>query len=113
MHRTFAAGAVILILLSALIGPKISSVLAQDTRPTVVATFSIVGDVVRNVGSDRVNLVVLVGADGDTERYEPTPGDAQTLSKATMIFENGLGSEPWLNRLYGGSGSSGQRVRIS
>jgi ABC-type Zn uptake system ZnuABC Zn-binding protein ZnuA len=72
-----------------------------------------VGDVVARVGGDRIDLTVLVGANGDTERYEPTPSDSQALSAAAVIFENGLGSEPWLDRLYAGSRSTAQRVRIS
>src|SRR4051794_7595015 len=86
---------------------------AQPSRLQVVATFSIVGDLVQNVGGDRISLTTLVGADGDTERFEPTPADARALSQATVILENGLGSEPWLDRLYAASGSRAPRVRIS
>lgn len=86
---------------------------AMQTRLRVVATFSIIGDLVRNVGGDRIALTTLVGADGDTERYEPTPGDARALGSADLILENSLGSEPWLDRLYSASRSSAARIQVS
>ena len=86
---------------------------AMQTRLRVVATFSIVGDLVRNVGGDRIALTTLVGPDGDTERYEPAPADARALGSAELIFENSLGSEPWLDRLYSASRSSAARVQVS
>jgi len=94
------------------LGPAVPAAAAQD-RLKVVATFSVVGDLVQRVGGDAIDLTVLVGANGDTERYEPTPSDAQAISNAAVIFQNGLGSEPWLDRLYAGSRSTAQRVRIS
>ena len=86
---------------------------AQANRIRVVATFSIVGDLAQNVGGDRVELTTLVGKDGDTERYEPTPADARALQQANVVLENGLGSEPWLDRLYNASGSRAPRIRVS
>src|SRR5438093_13560396 len=84
-----------------------------QARPRIVATFSLVGDVVRVVGGDRIERATLVGPDGDTERYEPVPSDAQAIASASLIFENGLGSEPWLDRLYAASRSSARRVQTS
>ncbi len=113
MQRTLAQITAVFLVLAAFVGFNIPNAEAQDSQPRVVATFSVVGDLVQNVGSDRINLVVLVGPDGDTERYEPTPGDSQALTNAAIVFENGLGSEPWLNRLMAGSRSNAQRVRVS
>jgi zinc/manganese transport system substrate-binding protein len=79
-------------------------VLAQD-RVAVVATFSILGDLVKNVGGDRVAVATLVGPDGDVHVYSPTPADAKTLSAAKAVFVNGLGLEGWMTRLIGASGS--------
>jgi ABC-type Zn uptake system ZnuABC Zn-binding protein ZnuA len=111
--RRLAAWLVALSIIPSFASAGAAPAAAQDARPNVVATFSVVGDLVQRVGGDRINLTVLVGADGDTERYEPTPGDAQALASAAIVFENGLGSEPWLDRLYAGSRSSAQRKRIS
>lgn len=72
--------------------------MAQDKLP-VVATFSVLGDMVANVGGDRVSVTTLVGADGDAHVYEPTPADAQAVAGAKAVFVNGLAFEGWLDRL--------------
>jgi zinc/manganese transport system substrate-binding protein len=53
---------------------------AQPSRLKVVATFSILGDFVREVGGDRVELVTLVGPNGDAHVYSPTPADGRQLA---------------------------------
>jgi zinc/manganese transport system substrate-binding protein len=77
---------------------------AQD-RLNVVASFSILGDFVRNVGGDRVNVTTLVGPDGDVHVYSPTPADAKKIADAKLVIVNGLGLEGWLPRLVQSSGS--------
>ena len=83
--------------------------LAQDqsTQPRlkVVASFSIIGDFVRNVGGDRVELTTLVGSDGDVHVYSPTPKDAAKIADAKLLVINGFGLEGWLPRLLQASGS--------
>ena len=71
---------------------------AQE-RLKIVASFSIIGDFVRNVGGDRVSITTLVGPDSDAHVYSPTPADAKKLADAKLIFVNGLGFEGWLPRL--------------
>jgi len=76
----------------------------------VVASFSILGDMVKTVGGDRVEVTTIVGANQDTHVYEPKPKDAKILSKARMVFINGLGFEGWMERLVEASGFKGQMV---
>ena len=83
---------------------------AYADKINVVATISIIGDVVKNVAGDAVNLVVLVGPDGDAHEYEPIPADSVNISKAQVIFENGLHLEHWLDKLYSASGSKAKRT---
>lgn len=82
---------------------------AQD-RPggklNVVATFSILGDFVKNVGGERVDLSVLVGPGGDIHVYTPAPADARTIAEAQLVVVNGLGLEGWLPRLIKSSGGN-------
>lgn len=73
-------------------------------RLDVVASFSILGDFVRNVGGDRVNVTTLVGPDGDAHVYTPTPADAKRITDAKLVFVNGLGFEGWLPRLAKSAG---------
>jgi zinc/manganese transport system substrate-binding protein len=77
---------------------------AQD-RLNVVASFSILGDLVRHVGGDRVNVSTLVGPNGDVHVYTPAPADAKRIADARLVFVNGLGLEGWLPRLVQSSGS--------
>jgi len=77
---------------------------AQD-KLTAVATFSILADVVKNVGGDRVAVTALVGPNSDAHVYQPSPGDAKTLSEAKVVFANGLGFEGWMERLIKASGT--------
>ena len=76
---------------------------AQE-RLQVVASFSILGDFVRNVGGDRVSVTTLVGPDSDAHVYSPTPADAKKIADAKLIFINGLGFEGWLPRLVKSAG---------
>jgi zinc/manganese transport system substrate-binding protein len=85
---------------------------AQD-KLKVVATFSILGDVVKNVGGDRVDLTMLVGPNADAHVYSPSPADAKKLSDARLIVMNGLGYEGWIDRLVKASGSKAPVVVAS
>jgi zinc/manganese transport system substrate-binding protein len=77
---------------------------AQD-RLNVVASFSILGDFVRNVGGDRVNVTTLVGPNSDVHVYTPAPADAKKIADAKLVIINGLGLEGWLPRLVQSAGS--------
>jgi zinc/manganese transport system substrate-binding protein len=79
----------------------------------VVATYSILGDFVQNVVGDLIDLTVLVGPDGDAHEYEPTPQDSVAIADATLVFENGLAFETWLDDLFTASGSAATRVVVS
>jgi zinc/manganese transport system substrate-binding protein len=76
---------------------------AQD-KIDVVASFSILGDFVRNVGGERVAVTTLVGPNGDAHVYTPTPRDAKKIADAKLVVVNGLGFEGWLPRLVKSSG---------
>jgi zinc/manganese transport system substrate-binding protein len=75
-------------------------------RRRAVATFSVLGDLVKNVGGERIEVTTLVGANGDVHVYAPTPRDAKTIATADIVFVNGLGLEGWLERLVGASAPS-------
>jgi zinc/manganese transport system substrate-binding protein len=80
-----------------------SQALAQPTVKAV-ATFSILADFVRQVGGARVEVKSLVGPNGDTHIYAPTPIDARTIAQAQIVFVNGLGYEGWITRLVEAAG---------
>lgn len=78
---------------------------AQEAKMPVVASFSILGDFVREVGGDRVSVATIVGPNGDAHVYQPTPADAKKLAAAKVVFVNGLGFEGWMERLAKASGT--------
>jgi zinc/manganese transport system substrate-binding protein len=78
---------------------------AQD-KLKVVASFSILGDLVRQVGGERVEVATLVGPDGDAHVYSPSPADAAALSQARAIIVNGLEFEGWMQRLVKAAGAT-------
>jgi len=80
---------------------------AADGKLKVVASFSVLGDIVKNVGGDRVAVTTLVGPDGDAHVFEPTPADARAVTAADVVFVNGLGLEGWMERLIESSGYKG------
>jgi zinc/manganese transport system substrate-binding protein len=85
---------------------------AADTLKAV-ASFSILGDMVKTVGGDRVEVTTLVGPNGDAHVFSPTPADAKTLAEADIFFVNGLGFEGWMQRLERSSGFKGTTVVAS
>ena len=86
--------------------------LAQD-KLKVLATFSILGDFVKNVGGDRVEVATLVGPNSDAHFYAPAPADAKTVADAKVVIVNGLGYEGWMSRLAKASGSKAPVVVAS
>lgn len=104
---------VILAVLMLTAGARTERAVAQDARVPVVATFSILGDIVQNVGGERIQLRTLLGPNGDMHVYEPTPADARAVAGAALVFEIGLGFETRLDRLMRGSGSRARRVTVT
>ena len=85
--------------------------IAEADKPTpVVATFSILGDMVKRIGGEHIAVTTLVGPDGDAHVYQPTPADARALSEAQILVVNGLQFEGWLDRLIDASDFDGMRV---
>ncbi len=79
-----------------------------DAEPLrVVATFSILGDMVRQVGGDRTAVQTLVANGEDAHIFKPTPAAAEALARADLVVENGLGFEGWIVRLVSSSGYKG------
>ena len=81
-----------------------------DERVQVVTSFSILADMVENVGGEHVEVTSLVAADGDAHVYSPSPGDARSLANADLVVFNGLLFEGWMERLISASDYSGALV---
>ena len=85
---------------------------AADKIP-VTASFSILGDLVRAIGGERVAVTTLVGPNEDAHVFEPKPTDVKTLLASKLVVTNGLGFEPWAGRLAQAAGYRGETVVAS
>ena len=100
---------VLLVLFSLVLSMSVS---AAEKLP-VVTSFSILADMVNQVGGEHVQIINMVGPDADAHTYEPTPDDAKALLKSRLIIKNGLGFEPWLDRLITSTETSATVVSAS
>jgi zinc/manganese transport system substrate-binding protein len=87
----------------------------EAARLPVVATFSVIGDMLANVGGEQIDVAVIVGPGGDTELYRPTPADVATIAAARAVFLNGLNEEfePWLEPLLRQAAFTGMKVTVT
>jgi zinc/manganese transport system substrate-binding protein len=99
---------------AALLALQFASTPAQAAdKVKVVASFSILADLVRQVGGDRVEVTALAGPNADMHVFQPTPADAKTLAAANLVVINGLGFEGWADRLVKSSGYKGHALVAS
>ena len=96
-----------------LVGMILGSSTAQAAPLKVVASFSILGDLAKQVGGEDVTVTTLVGPNGDAHVFQPTPKDAKALKDADIIIVNGLGFEGWIDRLIAASGATAPVVVAS
>ncbi|MGC6537358.1 MAG: metal ABC transporter solute-binding protein, Zn/Mn family [Candidatus Puniceispirillaceae bacterium] len=71
----------------------------------VVASFSILGDMVEQVAGDKANVTTIVGPDADAHLYQPNTGDGVAVADADLIITNGMGFETWSTTLIESSGT--------
>lgn len=92
----------------------LTALAASPAQPLkVVSSFSILTDLARNVGGDRVAITTLVGPNGDAHVYEPKPADAAAIAKADVVLVNGLQLEGFLPRLVAASGTQAPVVELT
>jgi zinc/manganese transport system substrate-binding protein len=101
------------LLLASCTALALASPVAAQEKLNVIATFSILGDIVATIGGDRVTVTTLVGPDGDAHVFQPAPTDAQTVASADVIVANGLGFEGWMDRLVEASGTTATIITAS
>ena len=87
--------------------------IAQKAKLPVVASFSILGDIVQNIGGDRIALTTLVQPGSDAHVYTPTPADAKAVTNARLVVTNGLTFEGWMKRLMQSAASKAALVEAA
>jgi len=87
---------------------------AASAQPLpVVASFSILGDVVSQLGGERVAVQVLVGPGSDAHVVQPTPAQARQVALAQVVVAHGMGLEGWLPRLLKSAGFKGRQLLVA
>ncbi|SEH45795.1 zinc/manganese transport system substrate-binding protein [Rhizobium tibeticum] len=99
------------VMIPALVALSTTSASAAPLK--VVASFTVLADVVHQVGGDHVTVTSLVGPNGDPHEFEPSPSDAKNLNVAQIAFVSGDGLEAWMDRLISASGYKGKPVVVS
>jgi zinc/manganese transport system substrate-binding protein len=89
-------------------GPSIAA-----EKLKAVASFSILADLVKQVGGDHIEVTAIVGPDGDAHVFQPSPLDAKAVADARLVVINGLGLEGWMARLIQSSGTKAPVVVAS
>ncbi|MBS0232156.1 MAG: zinc ABC transporter substrate-binding protein [Proteobacteria bacterium] len=100
------------LLTSAAVGVGFSAAASAKTL-NAVASFTVLADVVKQVGGDHVTVKSLVGPNGDPHEFEPSPDDAKSLKQADITFISGEGLESWFEKLVSASGYSGKPYVVS
>ena len=86
---------------------------ANESSIRVVTSFSILEDLVKELGGQYVNVVNLVDRNSDAHTYQPKPSDAVAIAKADLVIFNGLGFEGWIPRLIKNSGYKNKQIIAS
>lgn len=86
---------------------------AHAQKLEVTTSFSILGDLVSQVGGERVKVRALIGADEDAHAFQPRPSDARNVGGAALVVVNGLGFDDWMVRLARSGGYKGEVVVAS
>ena len=93
-------------------GPSAGGPQAADDRIRVVATTTILADLVRQVGGERVTVESLVPKGGEAHTFDPTPSDVRRVVEADLVVRNGLGLDDWLLNLIRNAGSTAPVVAL-
>lgn len=86
---------------------------AETHKLRVVASFSVISDMIQQIASDKIDLFTIVGANMDAHTYEPKPQDLKSLKEADLLILNGFGFESWIERLITSSGFKGKKIIAS
>jgi ABC-type Zn uptake system ZnuABC Zn-binding protein ZnuA len=85
---------------------------AAPEKLTVVTTLTVLADMIRQVGGDKVQVKALVPPGGEVHTYQPTPDDIKNVARATIVFYNGAHLEEWLDETIRNAGKSNLPIAV-
>jgi len=92
-------GAIIVIVLIFARPDSSNNTNSSDNKLVVLSTFTIIADMVENVGGDKIESISLTKPGAEIHGYQPTPDDLIRASRGDILFENGMGLELWTDKL--------------
>ncbi|MFJ7934755.1 metal ABC transporter substrate-binding protein [Sporosarcina sp. NPDC096371] len=95
--------------------PGTSALKEKGDKLQIVTTYSIVYDIVKNVGGDLVEVYSLAPIGSDPHQYDPLPADVALTTDADVVFYNGLNLEEgnaWFTKLMETAGKSGEDANV-
>lgn len=101
------------VIICAFLSTILTASVAAAAPLKVVSSFSVLNDLVQQVGGDKVEAVAIVGPESDAHSFEPRPSDAKTLQNADLLMINGVQFEAWLPKLIQAAGYKGQVIEVS
>jgi len=111
------AGAVAVALVAGLLGAcgggSSAAPSGASAAITMVTTTTVFGDIIRNVGGDRVSVTSLVPAGSDVHTYQARPDDVRAVAAADVVVMNGLGLDDWLADTLRAASTDAPVVRLA
>jgi zinc/manganese transport system substrate-binding protein len=98
---------------AALALPFLGRLALAEPPPLALASFSILADLLRQVAGEAMEVRALAGPETDAQHFQPRPSEAEALRGAALVLRNGLGFEPWLDRLIRSTSYRGVVVTAS
>jgi manganese transport system substrate-binding protein len=96
MARWLAATLVFFVVLALATGRREQPQAAS--KPRVLTTFTVIADMTREVGGDRIDVASITKAGSEIHGYEPTPSDLERAADADLVLDNGMGLERWFDQ---------------
>lgn len=78
-----------------------------------VSTISIINDMVKNIGGDKVETHLICAIGTDPHSYIPKPSDPREISKSDIVFNNGIGLEHWIEQMIRNAGGDRPVIIVS
>jgi manganese/iron transport system substrate-binding protein len=93
--------------------PSAPSNVSSDSKPNVVASYSVLCDLTQQIAQDTVNLKCLLPAGQDPHTYQPTPDDRQAIDKGTLVLYGGYDFEPGVLKLVQAAGKPETKIAVN
>lgn len=86
---------------------------SKNDKITAVSTITIINDIVKNIGKDKVETYSICAVGVDPHTYHPKPSDPRLISKSDIVFINGFALEHWIEEMIKGAGGNKKEIVVT